>query len=50
MDTAHYDWTHRLDWDDIIGVDTADHGKSIDEINIEMTLLLTGSKVNRSRH
>ncbi len=31
------DWTHRLDWDDIIGVDTADHSKSIDKINIEMT-------------
>jgi hypothetical protein len=31
------DWTHRLDWDDIIGVDTAVHSKSIDKINIEMT-------------
>ena len=31
------DWTHRLEWDDIIGVDTADHSKSIDRINIEMT-------------
>jgi OmpA family len=31
------DWTHRLDWDDIIGMDTADHGKSIETINIQMT-------------
>ena len=31
------DWTHRLDWDDIIGMDTADHGKSIDTINIQVT-------------
>jgi hypothetical protein len=23
------DWTHRSDWDDIVGMDTADHGKSI---------------------
>ena len=31
------DWSHSLDWDDIIGMDTADHGKSIDKINIEIT-------------
>ena len=31
------DWTHRLDWDDIIAMDTADHGKSIDKINIQVT-------------
>src|SRR5262249_1663197 len=31
------DWTHQLDWDDIIGLDTADHGKGIDKINIQMT-------------
>jgi OmpA family len=31
------DWTHQLDWDDVIGMDTADHGKSIEKINIEMT-------------
>jgi hypothetical protein len=31
------DWTSRLDWDDIIGMDTADHGKSIQKINLQIT-------------
>jgi hypothetical protein len=31
------DWTGRLDWDDIVGMDTTDHGKSIDKINIQVT-------------
>jgi OmpA family protein len=31
------DWATRLDWDDVIGMDTADHGKKIEKINIEIT-------------
>lgn len=31
------DWGTQLEWDDIVGMDTADHGKKIEKINIAIT-------------